>query len=434
MPAKTGFAWSFFNFTPMKIEQVNIEQLIFADYNPRASTEKEEQELKKSIERFGFVEPVIVNSAPERKNIIIGGHFRVRMAKKMGINEVPVHYIKISDIKKEKELNLRLNKNLGHWDMDLLANFDEEMLLDVGFDSSEIDALFLNLDPDDKDDEVPELPETAVSKLGEIYQLGEHRLMCGDSTSKEDVVKLMNGQKADMVFTDPPYNVNYKGSGEKTKNHIKNDNMSDDAFADFLTKAFQNYRESMKAGSGIYVFHSSSTQRQFEGALEKTGFEVKNQLIWNKPSSALGWGDYRWKHEPFFYAGLKGEKIQFYGDRSHSTVWDFQKSEKELLAWAQRMKRYEQQGKTTVWSMSRSNVQEYVHPTQKPVELVSYAIVNSSKSGDIVLDLFMGSGSALIACEKTHRVSYGMELDPKYVDVIVKRWEDFTGKKAKKAS
>ncbi len=146
----------------MKIEQVNIEQLIFADYNPRASTEKEELELKKSIERFGFVEPVIANSDDKRKNIIIGGHFRVRMAKKMGIKDVPVHYIKISDIKKEKELNLRLNKNLGHWDMDLLANFDEEMLLDVGFDSAEIDQLFLNLDPDDKDDEVPELPETAI--------------------------------------------------------------------------------------------------------------------------------------------------------------------------------------------------------------------------------------------------------------------------------
>ena len=418
----------------MQIEQVNIDKLVFADYNPRGSTEKEEQELKKSIERFGFVEPVIVNSAPKRKNIIIGGHFRVRMAKEMGIKEVPVHYIKISDIEKEKELNLRLNKNLGHWDMDLLAHFDEAMLLDVGFDTDEIDKLFLNLDPDDKDDEVPELPETAVSQYGDIYLLDEHHLMCGDATNKEDVAKLMNGQKADMVFTDPPYNVNYKGQGRKTKNRIKNDNMTKSAFMEFLVKAFKSYRDAMKNGAGMYVFHSSSTQRDFESALEKTGFEVKNQLIWNKPSSALGWSDYRWKHEPFFYVGVKGEKIQFYGDRSRSTVWDFQKSDKELLAWAQRMKRYEQQGKTTVWSMARSNLQEYVHPTQKPVELVSYAILNSSKSGDIVLDLFMGSGSALIACEKTHRACYGMELDPKYVDVIVKRWEDFTGQKAQKAT
>ena len=418
----------------MKIEQVNIEKLKFADYNPRGATDKEVAELKKSIERFGFVEPVIVNSAPKRMNIIIGGHFRVRMAKEMGIKEVPVHYIKITEIEKEKELNLRLNKNLGHWDFDLLADFDEAMLLDVGFDSDELDKLFLDLDPEDRDDEVPEIPEIPKSEYGDIYQLGEHRLMCGDATKKEDVMKLMSGQKADVVFTDPPYNVNYKGQGEKTKNHIKNDNMSADAFMEFLTNSFTNYRSAVKGGAGVYVFHSSSTQTQFEEALERAGFEVKTQLIWNKPSSALGWGDYRWKHEPFFYAGIKGEKTQFYGDRTHATVWDFQKNDRQLLAWAQKMKRYEAQGKTTVWSMARSNVNEYVHPTQKPVELISYALANSSKSGDIVLDFFMGSGSVLIACEKTKRVSFGMELDPKYIDVIIKRWEDYSGKKAEKVT
>lgn len=419
----------------MKIQYVPIADLQFADYNPRAATKKEATELKKSLERFGFVEPVVVNSDPTRKNIIIGGHFRVRTAKDLGLKEVPVHYIKISDEKKERELNLRLNKNLGHWDSELLVEFDENMLLDVGFESGELDAMFadLKLDEDnDKDDEVPEVAEESSTQIGEIWKLGRHRIMCGDATNPEHIKKLMDGQQADVVFTDPPYNVNYKGHGKKTSNGIANDNMADSAFGKFLEKVFKNYVEAVKAGAGLYVFHSSSSQAQFEYAIEKAGMEVKNQLIWNKPAAALGWGDYRWKHEPFFYCAVKGKKAQFYGDRKHSTVWDFQKTDAQLFAWAQKMKRAEEQGKTTVWSMARDKVGEYVHPTQKPVELIVYALRNSSKSGDLVLDLFLGSGSTLIAAEKSERTCFGLELDPKYVDVIIKRWEDYTGEKAEK--
>lgn len=419
----------------MKIQYVPLEDLQFADYNPRAATKKEASELKKSLERFGFVEPVVVNSDPKRKNIIIGGHFRVRTAKDLGIKEVPVHYIKISDEKKERELNLRLNKNLGHWDAELLVEFDENMLLDVGFESGELDAMFADLkmdDDNDKDDEVPEVAEESTTQIGEIWKLGRHRIMCGDATNPEHIKKLMDGQQADVVFTDPPYNVNYKGHGKKTSNGIANDNMADSAFGKFLEKVFKNYREAIKSGAGMYVFHSSSSQAQFEYALEKAGMDVKNQLIWNKPAAALGWGDYRWKHEPFFYCAVKGKKVQFYGDRKHSTVWDFQKTDAQLFAWAQKMKRAEEQGKTTVWSMARDKVGEYVHPTQKPVELIVYALRNSSKSGDLVLDFFMGSGSTLIASEKSERSCFGLELDPKYVDVIIKRWEDYTGEKAEK--
>lgn len=419
----------------MKIEYVPIADLQFADYNPRAASKKEAQELKKSLERFGFVEPVVVNSDQKRKNIIIGGHFRVRTAKDLGIKEVPVHYIKISDEKKERELNLRLNKNLGHWDAQLLVEFDENMLLDVGFEAGELDAMFADLkleEDNDKDDEVPEVAEESKTQIGEIWQLGRHRIMCGDATNPEHVKALMNEQKADVVFTDPPYNVNYKGHGSKTSNTIANDNMADSAFGKFLEKVFKNYMEAIKAGAGLYVFHSSSSQAQFEYAIEKAGMEVKNQLIWNKPAAALGWGDYRWKHEPFFYCTIKGKKAQFYGDRKHSTVWDFQKTDAQLFAWAQKMKRAEEQGKTTVWSMARDKVGEYVHPTQKPVELIVYALRNSSKSGDLVLDLFLGSGSTLIAAEKSERTCFGLELDPKYVDVIIKRWEDYTGEKAEK--
>ncbi len=419
----------------MKISHIPIEELKFADYNPRAATKKEAAELKKSLERFGFVEPVVVNSDPKRKNIIIGGHFRVRTAKDLGLKEVPVHYIKISDEKKERELNLRLNKNLGHWDAELLVEFDENLLLDVGFESDELDAMFADLkmeDENEKDDDAPEVAETSTTQIGEIYQLGRHRIMCGDATNPDHIKALMDGQTADVVFTDPPYNVNYKGHGQKTSNGIANDNMADSAFGKFLEKIFKNYRESIKAGAGLYVFHSSSSQAQFEYAIEKAGMEVKNQLIWNKPAFSLGRCDYHWKHEPFFYCAVKDKKVQFYGNRKHCTVWDFQKTDAQLFAWAQKMKRAEEQGKTTVWSMARDKVGEYVHPTQKPVELIVYALRNSSKSGDLVVDFFMGSGSTLIAAEKSERTCFGLELDPKYVDVVIKRWEDYTGEKAKK--
>jgi ParB-like chromosome segregation protein Spo0J len=212
----------------MKIQYIPVGDLQFADYNPRAASKKEAAELKKSLERFGFVEPVVVNSAPKRKNIIIGGHFRVRTAKDLGIKEVPVHYVKISEEKKERELNLRLNKNLGHWDAELLVEFDENLLLDVGFESDELDSMFADLKLDDeneKDDDVPEVSEKSDTKVGEIWKLGRHRIMCGDATNAEHVKALMDGQKADVVFTDPPYNVNYKGHGQKTSNGIENDNM-----------------------------------------------------------------------------------------------------------------------------------------------------------------------------------------------------------------
>lgn len=205
--------------------------------------------------------------------------------------------------------------------------------------------------------------------------------MFGDSTSQDDVKALMSGEKASMVFTDPPYNVNYKGGGENTSNTIMNDKMSTDQFAQFLDMVFARYKEISIEKSGMYVFHSTSTQREFQNSLEKAGFEIKNQLIWNKPMASLGWGDYRWKHEPFFYCTHKGQSANFYGDRTHGTVIDFHaaKNEKDLAKAILRSRELEKEGKTTIWSMKRENVQEYVHPTQKPVELIGYALENSSK-------------------------------------------------------
>ena len=238
----------------------------------------------------------------------------------------------------------------------------------------------------------------------------------------------MDNKKADMVFTDPPYNVNYSGDGANTSNTILNDSMTSESFDTFLDLVFKRYAENSKAGAGWYIFHSSSTQHQFQKAIEASGWNVKTQIIWNKPTASMGWGDYRYKHEPMFYCGK--ENTAFYGDRTHTTVLDLHKSEQALLNWAKREKKLETEGKTTIWTMKRDSVQGYKHPTQKPVELITYALLNSSKVDDIVMDTFLGSGSTLIAAEKTNRICYGMELDPRYVDVVVKRWEDFTGNKA----
>jgi DNA modification methylase len=381
----------------MKIEQVKISELKPAEYNPRQMTEKQAEELTKSLKEFGIVDPIIVNSNPERKNIIVGGHQRTNVAKQMGMTEVPVFYIDL-DEKKERELNLRLNKNLGEWDYDMLANFEEDMLLDTGFDSEELDKIF-QLEPDAKDDEIPEnVPANA--KLGDIYQLGEHRVVCGDSTKKEDVEKLMDGKMADMVFTDPPYNVDYKGmQNSKQWDSIANDEMTAQEFMDFLKDVFINYVSFMKESGAYYICHADKSHMEFRQAFESVGLCWRATIIWEKNSPAFNFAQYKYKHEPIFYCYKKGQRVSWYGDRKQHTIWRAKKERGE-------------------------------HPTIKPVELINNAIINSSKREDIVLDLFLGSGSTLIACEKTSRICYGMELEPKYIDVIIKRWEDYTGNEA----
>jgi DNA modification methylase len=394
--------------------------------NAKKHPEKQIKLIAESIARFGFDSPIIVDQNDE----IIAGHGRYEAAKLLDLEEVPV--IQKEKLTEEEVKAYRLADNKiaeSEWDMGLaiddLKELPEDLQRLTGFD------LDLLIEPDEKDDVIPE-DAPPVAKLGDLWALGRHRLLCGDATKEDDVARLMGGVLADMVFTDPPYNINYKGQGKNTSNTILADNVEEDEFDKFLDKVFHNYSQHVKGGAGIYVFHASRTQNQFMKALGDNGYEIKNQLIWNKPMSALGWGDYRWKHEPFFYAGKKGQSIQFYGDRTHSTVWDFQKSEQQLLNWAKKQKSAEVNGKTTIWSMKRDKVNEYVHPTQKPVELISYAIANSTKADDVIADLFGGSGSTLIAAEKMGRTAYIQELDPKYCDVIIKRWEDYTGQKATK--
>lgn len=389
-----------------------VASLIPYARNSRTHSEAQITKIAASIKEFGFLNPVIVDG----ENGIVAGHGRVLAAKKLGMDEVPV--VEASHLTEAQRRAYVIADNR----LALDAEWDDEMLR-VEF--AELEGLGFDLDltgftPDEiaalqpeqltegltDEDAVPEVPVESVTKPGDVWVMGKHRLMCGDSTSIEQAEKLMAGLKADMVFTDPPYNVAYEGLGKKNKlGPIKNDNMADDAFEQFCRDVFATYHAVMKPLSCIYVCHPDS-QTAPKLAFEKTFgelFKKSSTIIWVKQSAGMGWQDYRVQHEPILYGWKEGSGKHFYcGDRS----------------------------KTTIWKIGRDAQATYVHPTQKPVALPEEAIKNSSKGEDTILDLFGGSGSTLIACEKTGRTARLMELDPKYCDVIVKRWQDFTGKQA----
>ena len=397
----------------MQIKQVKIEKLIPYARNARTHLDEQVAQIAASIKEFGWTNPILVDGAKG----IIAGHGRLAAARKLGMTEVPVIELAHLTETQKKALILADNKlslNAG-WDNEMLMLEIKELELEgfdlglTGFDAEELEALTPVEVTDGLVDEdaTPEPPAEPITKPGDVWLLGKHRLMCGDSTSIEQAEKLMAGQKADMVFTDPPYNVAYEGRGEKNKlGKIKNDDMSDESFEQFCRDVFATYHAVMKPLACIYVCHPDS-QTGPKLAFEKTFgelFKKSSTLIWMKQSAGMGWQDYRAQHEPILYGWKEGGsgKHFYCGDRS----------------------------KTTVWQIGRDAQASYVHPTQKPVALPEEAIKNSSKGEDIVLDLFGGSGSTLIACEKTGRINRSMELDPKYCDVIVKRWEEFTGKKA----
>lgn len=387
-------------------------------------------------QRVGWRIPALVN----QEGILLAGHGRwmsyLRFREELELK--PIWIIDdagktVSGQAEEKPMTIEEQEmyriadnslNESEWDKQILIGLLKELPIEL----LQITGLQrLVIQGSDIDDVVPALPTTAKSKEGDLYELGPNRLLCGDSTKEETYKKLMGSIKADMVFTDPPYNINYHGSGKNTSTSIMNDKMGSAQFLAFLTDTFKQWPDNIKRGAGMYIFHSPTTQAIFEEALLKNGIEVKYQLIWNKPHAGLGMGDYRAKHEPFFYATFKGTKPLFYGDRTNTSVINFQRSDAELTKWAKQQRELEKSGKMTIWTMKREPVQDYVHPTQKPVELVMYALANNSKVDDIILDPFLGSGATLIACHKTNRACYGIELDPKWVDVIIQRWVDFTG-------
>ncbi len=415
--------------------ELKLEEIIPYENNNKIHTEKDVWEIAKSIQKDWYISPIVI----DEKNIILAWHWRTLALKELWIEKVEVVRVfwLTEDQKKDYRIrdnttNLLADFNLDNLRIELESLWDfsvdivEHLDFDLNFNLFESESYDENVE-----DEVPQVDnKKIIVKHWDIFQLWEHRLMFWDSTKSDEVEALMNWVKANMIFTDPPYNVNYKWQGKitGTDRKIENDNMSDENFLHFLDDVFDVYRKYTDKEAWVYVFHSTSTASIFEKALEHNGFDIKNQLIWNKPSSALWWWDYRWKHEPFFYCWISGSKTNFYWDRTHSTVIEtlHWKTEKQLLNILKRAKDAEAEWRTTLWSMKRANVNEYVHPTQKPVELIEYALNNSSKIWDNILDLFWWSGSTLIASEKKQRTCYMMELDPVFVQTIIKRYYEVT--------
>jgi DNA modification methylase len=387
----------------MQIEKLKIQALIPADYNPRKDLkpgDPEYEKLKRSLEEFGYVEPVIWNKTTSH---VVGGHQRLKVLLDMGITEIECVVVEM-DAEKEKALNVALNKISGDWDKDKLAlliadlqgaDFDVSL---TGFDPGEIDDLFKDSLKDGiKDDDFDvdaELQKPTVTKQGDVWLLGRHRLVCGDSTKADTFTALMDGKLANLVVTDPPYNVNYEGTAGK----IKNDNMGNDAFYDFLLAAFTNTEAAMAQDASIYVFHADTEGLNFRKAFSDAGFQLSGCCIWKKPSLVLGRSPYQWQHEPVLFGWKKKGKHNWYTNRKQTTIWEFDKPKKNAD-----------------------------HPTMKPIALVAYPIMNSSLTNCIVLDPFGGSGSTLIACEQSDRICFTIELDEKYCDVIVKRYIEHVG-------
>ena len=389
------------------IERWPLDKLIPYARNARTHSDAQVAQIAASIKEFGFVNPILAGT----DRVIIAGHGRLLAARKLGMTEVPVIVIEGLTENQRRALVLADNKlalNAG-WDEEALlleiealrdAHYDLNIL---GFEDDELARLLESQDANGgltNEDAVPELQEVPISLLGDLWRLGDHRVLCGDATAPAEVERLMAGDAVDLVFTDPPYNVDYEGYTED-RLKIMGDRMTPEQFKQFLLTTFSSYRRIVKPGASMYVCHSSSWQREFQNAMEAAGFEARCQIIWAKNTFAWGFGRYKFQHEPIFYCHVAGQKDAWYGDKTQSTLWE----EKKPAA-------------------------NRIHPTAKPVELVERALVNSSKAGDIVADLFGGSGSTLIGCERRGRKARLMEIDPKYADCIVRRWQDYTGNEA----
>ena len=378
----------------------DVKSLIPYARNARTHSDMQVAQIAASIKEFGFLNPIVITE----DNTILCGHGRLMAAQKLGLKKVPC--VKESHLTETQRrafiiADNKLSLNAG-WDNELLsveltelqgADFDLDLL---GFDEKELSQLFDegNEIQEDEFDVETELTKPTFSKLGDIWTLGRHRLVCGDSTKEETYKSLMGKKKANLVMTDPPYNVDYQGSAGK----IKNDNMESDKFYQFLLDAFVNMEQAMASDASIYVFHADTEGLNFRKAFIDAGFYLSGCCIWKKPSLVLGRSPYQWQHEPCLYGWKKKGKHQWYSGRKETTVWEFEKSKKNSE-----------------------------HPTMKPIPLLAYPITNSTMSNAIVLDAFGGSGSTLIACEQTDRICYTIELDEKFCDVIVNRYLEQVG-------
>lgn len=378
----------------------NVNNLIPYIRNARTHSESQIAQIAASIKEFGFLSPILI----AEDNTILAGHGRLAAAQKLGLKQVPCvkeNYLTETQRRAYIIADNRLSLNAG-WDDEMLAielselqgvDFDLDLL---GFDESELASIFEDGKEveDDDFDVTEELNKPSFSKVGDIWTLGRHRLICGDSTKEETYKRLMDEKKANLVVTDPPYNVNYEGSAGK----IKNDNMDNDKFYNFLLDAFSNMEKGMADDASIYVFHADTEGLNFRKAFNDAGFYLSGCCIWKKPSLVLGRSPYQWQHEPCLYGWKKKGKHQWYSGRKETTIWEFEKPKKNAD-----------------------------HPTMKPIPLLAYPITNSSMSNTLILDPFGGSGSTLIACEQTDRSCYTIELDEKFCDVIVKRYIEQVG-------
>ena len=385
-----------------ELKVLPISVLKPAEYNPRKKLkpgDKEYKKIKDSIEEFGFADPLVINA----DMTIIGGHQRLNVAIDLGYTEVPCAVVDV-DKTREKALNIALNKITGEWDEQMLADLltdlkEADYDLDyTGFEAPEVEQLFSNIyDKKVKEDDFDvdkELQQPCFSQIGDLWLLGKHRVICGDSTGEEIYTRLMDGQLANLVLTDPPYNVDV----EETAGKIMNDNMGDQEFYNFLLSAYRCMHANLADDGSIYVWHADTEGINFRTAFKDAGFYLSGCCIWVKNSLVLGRSPYQWRHEPCLFGWKQKGKHQWYGDRKQTTVWEYDKP--------------------------RSSKD---HPTMKPVQLMSYPIKNSTMTNGVVLDPFLGSGSTLIACCETDRVCRGIELDPKFVDCIVKRYIEWAG-------
>lgn len=384
----------------MQYYLADINDLIPYIRNARTHSESQIAQIAASIKEFGFLSPILI----AEDNTILAGHGRLAAARKLGLKQVPcVKESHLTETQRRAYIiaDNKLSLNAG-WDEDMLAielselqgaDFDLDLL---GFDESELVSIFEDdkeVEDDDFDVE-EELNKPCFSKAGDIWTLGRHRLICGDSTKEETYKCLMDGKRANLVVTDPPYNVNYEGSAGK----IKNDNMDNDKFYNFLLDAFSNMEKVMADDASIYVFHADTEGLNFRKAFNDAGFYLSGCCIWKKPSLVLGRSPYQWQHEPCLYGWKRKGKHQWYSGRKETTIWEFEKPKKNAE-----------------------------HPTMKPIALLAYPITNSSMSNTLILDPFGGSGSTLISCEQTDRSCYTIELDEKFCDVIVKRYIEQVG-------
>lgn len=391
---------------------MKIYDLVNYDNNARTHSPEQVQQIVASIKEFGFTNPVLI----DENNVLIAGHGRTSAAIQLGLTEVPA--IRLSHLSDSQKKALRIADNQlalnAGWDLELLTQEMKELNLDgfdldiIGFDDAFLDDILTGVFLDEENDleqsqeyeDFPDPPEHPVSVEGDLFILGDHRVLCGDSTNIMDVERLTSGSLIDLFLTDPPYNVAYEGKTEEALK-IQNDDMSDLEFRQFLRDVYSSADSVMKPGCAFYIWHADSEGYNFRGAAFDVGWNIKQCLIWNKNSMVLGRQDYQWKHEPCLYGWKSGAAHYWGSDRKQTTVLDFNKP-----------------------------LRNGEHPTMKPLDLIEYQVRNSSKRGDNVLDLFGGSGTTLIACENLGRKAFVMEIDPKYVDVIINRWQEITGNNA----